>query len=258
MTRPTILVCAGHDPSGGAGIQADIEAIGANGAHAATAVTALTVQDTRDVTEAIPVDPGVFQRAVDTVCADLAIAAIKTGVLANAAQVDHVAALKRRHPRVPLVVDPVLAAAGGGRLTDDSVGQALVEHLIPLADLITPNLGEARRLTGTDHDAENCARALARLGPDALVTGGDGEGPDAISTLATRDSEIARYVTHRLADGPFHGSGCTLASAIAARLAHGDTVTTAIDRASAYVHACLKSAYTPGHGQMIPDRVNNR
>lgn len=255
MMRPTILVCAGHDPSGGAGIQADIEAIAARGGHAATAVSVLTIQDTANVIDTQAVDSAFFCRAVDNVCADMPIAAIKTGVLANAEQISHVARLKQARPDVPLVVDPVLAAAGGGRLADDAVGHALTRQLIPIADLITPNLEEAQRLLGCDTDQTSCAHELAKLGTSALVTGGDGTSAETESVLETTDGQRCCYTSKRLAGGPFHGSGCTLASAIAAELGHAHELAASIENATAYVHECLANAATPGNGQPIPLRT---
>ncbi len=257
MNNPTILICAGHDPSGGAGIQADIETVAGLGGHAATVVSVLTVQDTCNVAEAMPVDDSFFGRALDTICADMAPDAIKTGVLATKAQIDHVARVKRAHPETPLVVDPVLVAAGGGRLADDRVAQTLRQRLIPLADIITPNRVEAQRLTDSGADAEACATQLAELGCHVLVTNGDDDdaSQETISVLATPVGNVGHYRYQRLAGGPYHGSGCTLASAIATQLGRGDDMSRAIERAEAYVHGCLQRATQPGQGQLVPQRV---
>ncbi|WP_111745806.1 bifunctional hydroxymethylpyrimidine kinase/phosphomethylpyrimidine kinase [Salinisphaera orenii] len=255
MTRPTVLICAGHDPSGGAGIQADIEAVAALGGHATTVITTLTDQDTSDVHATLTVDDTFFTRAVGTLCADMPPTAIKTGVLASVAQIERVCAIKHAHPDAPLVVDPVLAAAGGGRLADDSIGYALVRRLMPAADLVTPNLLEARRLTDADAGAETCAHELAKLGTSALVTGGDTD--DAVSVLVTPAGDVTHFHHEQLAGGPFHGSGCTLASAIATQLAHGQPLNAAVESAAAYVHACLARADCPGHGQPLPERIQS-
>lgn len=253
MTRPNILVIAGHDPSGGAGIHADIESAAANGAHAATVLTLLTCQDTTNVHGVSAVDLDFFRRCLDTAVADMDFAAIKIGVVANAAQVERIAALARAHPRVPLVLDPVLTAAGGGALADDSVGLALREQLLPLATVITPNAGEARLLCDGETDLTRCGEQLSARAAHVLITGGD-EGKDDVRNQWFVDGRAARTDTWPRLPGVFHGSGCTLASAIAARLAAGASVDAALAAAQDYTWRTLERGFAAGHGQRIPDR----
>lgn len=253
MTRPNILVIAGHDPSGGAGIQADIESAGANGVHAANVLTLLTCQDTVNVHSVSPVDNTFFLRCLDTVRADMCFAAIKVGAVANAAQVEHIATLAQALPEVPLVVDPVLRAAGGGTLADDAVGMALRERLFALAAVITPNASEARLLCDGETDLDHCGAQLSGRGCHVLITGGDeGEGD-----IVNRRYAAGAYAGHdrwpRL-PGVFHGSGCTLASALAARLAHGEDLDTALRLAQDYTWQTLAQAFKAGRGQAIPAR----
>lgn len=254
MKRPNILVIAGHDPSGGAGIQADIEAAADNGVHAATVITLLTCQDTANVYGVEAIDTAFFDRCLDTVLADMRFDAIKIGVLANVEQVDRITALAQRLPDVPMVVDPVLRAAGGGTLADDSVGQALRDTLFAHADVITPNAGEARLLCDGETDIDRCGAHLATHDTCALITGGDeGDGEVVNHEYVAGRSPVA-HAWPRL-PGVFHGSGCTLASALAAQLAHGHDRAMAVRRAQAYVWRTLDTAFAAGRGQRIPARI---
>lgn len=254
-THPLTLVLAGHDPSGGAGIQADIEAVAARGGHAATVISALTCQDTVNVHSVQPVDDDFFAACIDCLIADMDFKAIKTGVLASPGQVTRVAALADALPGVPLVIDPVLVAAGGGRLADDAVTQALREQLIPRATLITPNAREARALCDDEADLARCGATLSALGPAVLMTGGD-ENDDApvINRLYIDEAEIARYEWPRL-DGIFHGSGCTLAATVAAGLAAGMALVPAVADGQARVDRALRQAFRAGRGQALPGRL---
>ncbi|WP_423823208.1 hydroxymethylpyrimidine/phosphomethylpyrimidine kinase [Salinisphaera sp. SPP-AMP-43] len=257
MRPPNVLILSGHDPSGGAGLQADIEAVAANGGHAASVVTALTRQDTRNVYAVSPVDDTFFAECIDTVIADMPIAAIKTGVLASPTQVETVARLAAAHPELPLVVDPVLTAAGGGELAADPVGRAAREYLFPRATLITPNAGEARRLCDGETDIDRCGAALARHGCHVLITGGDEEVQDVINHLYAPEGGSRTDRWPRLA-GRFHGSGCTLAASIATRLARGDALEQAVARGQDFTWQALETSFLAGQGQAIPNRWASR
>ncbi|KEZ79197.1 bifunctional hydroxymethylpyrimidine kinase/phosphomethylpyrimidine kinase [Salinisphaera hydrothermalis] len=253
MTRPNVLVLSGHDPSGGAGLQADIEAVAAQGAHAASVVTALTHQDTRNVYGVQPTATDFFAACVDTLVDDMPFAAIKTGVLANVDQVRFVAALAQRLPDVPLVVDPVLVAAGGGELAGDPVGRAMCDALFAQATVITPNADEARRLCSGEPDVDRCGAMLVEAGCHALITGGDENEGDVINRLYAPDGTIERYSWPRLS-GRFHGSGCTLAASLAARLALGESLIDAVAAAQRYTWQTLADGFAAGSGQSIPAR----
>lgn len=258
MKRPNILVLAGHDPSGGAGIQADIESVAANGAHAATVITLLTCQDTVNVHSVQPVALDFFRRCLDAVLADMRFDAIKVGVVANPDQVTLIADLARSLPQVPLVVDPVLRAAGGGQLADDAVGLALREQLFELADVVTPNADEARLLCDGEPDLQTCGERLSNWARSALITGGDesdeGGENEVVNQLFIDGSRVASTGWPRL-PGVFHGSGCTLASAVAAQLAHGVEREAALQAAQSYVWQTLDQAFAAGQGQRIPARM---
>ena len=252
--RPVVLVIAGNDPSGGAGIQADIQAITAAGAHPAPVISALTVQDTRDAYELRPVDPELVRAQASRVLEDLQVRAIKLGVLANSGIADVVATQLAQAGAVPVVLDPVLVAAGGGRLAEENLLQTLLDKLMPAATIITPNATEIRALVPTASDHAARARVLADLGADyVLAKGGDEDTPDVVNILFDRSGEIGRYVYPRLRHS-YHGLGCTLASAIAARLALGQNVPKAVASAQDYTFETLRRSYRPGQGHYIPDR----
>ncbi|MCB1864119.1 MAG: hydroxymethylpyrimidine/phosphomethylpyrimidine kinase [Chromatiales bacterium] len=254
--RPVVLVFAGHDPGGGAGIQADIEAIGAMGAHAATVVTALTVQDTVGVTAIGAVSSESIRAQAGAILADCPVAAIKTGLLPSAEIVETVAGLVRGCG-VPLVVDPVLRSGAGDALTDPAVVRALIERLLPLATISTPNAAEACALAGLPADrAATAASDLSRTaGCSVLLTGGDViESPDeVVNRLFAEGRERRQWRWPRL-PGAYHGSGCTLAAALAARLAAGDSLDAACELAQSFTDRALGAAFRSGRGQLIPGR----
>src|SRR5579863_2496197 len=181
---PVVLVIAGNDPSGGAGLAADIQAITAAGAHPAPVVAALTVQDSRDVIEVRAVDPSLVRAQAEQVFADMPVAAVKLGLLADAAVGRAVAALLKYHAALPLVVDPVLAAGGGARLVEDGLLEVYRDALFPLATLVTPNAAESRRFAPGARDLEARAQAILALGARyVLIKGADEDRPDVLNHL---------------------------------------------------------------------------
>lgn len=252
--KPVVVVFAGHDPSGGAGIQADIEAIASLGCHAATVITALTVQDTRNVSAFETVSPAMLIAQADTLLADITPAAFKIGMIGSAENARAIAAILKKHHRIPVVIDPVLAAGGGSALASSELLLALRDELFPLATLITPNSPEARALATDADTLAACAQALLAGGcAHVLITGGHEPGEEVTSRLYGGRGELSQHHWPRL-PGEFHGSGCTLASAIAALLAQGADIGSAVDEALAYTWHALGNARTPGRGQKIPDR----
>jgi len=253
-TVPVVLIIAGHDPSGGAGIQADIEAVISQGAHAATAITALTVQDTHNVHSFQAMEPAFVVEQARAVLEDMPVAAIKIGMLANVEMVHAVADLLRQYPRIPVVLDPVLVAGGGGSLGDNRVAEAMIDVLVPISTILTPNAHEARVLAGGVEDSSERGQVLAGLGSEfVLMKGGDEPGAEVINWLYGVDPP-QRFVFDRI-EGRFHGSGCTLAAAIAGLLAQGSDPVDAIHEAQIYTHQTLLYAAAIGHGQLIPHRL---
>lgn len=255
-SKPVVLCFSGHDPTGGAGIQADIEAVAAQGAHAATVITAHTVQDSRDVSRVVAADSRLLREQVEAVLADIKVAAIKVGLLGDADQPALIADIARR-TGVPLVVDPVLRAGGGTDLSNAALIEALKAQLLPLATVLTPNVAEARRLTGFDLP-DQCGKALLFHGcANVLITGGDEPGESVVNRWygIKGATGLSRAFSWPRLPGSFHGAGCTLASALAALLARGEELSQALVDAQAYVHKALKAATAPGSGRKFPRRV---
>lgn len=255
MNKPCVLVFAGLDPSGGAGIQADIEAIAAGSAHALPVITTLTVQDNDRVFAIHPVDPAILREQVRVLCEKFRIAAIKIGITGSQDNVGVIAEtirrLRQQNPDVPVVLDPVLASGHGDALSrDDAV--SMMRPLQLLATLITPNLPEASRLCEGETSRSAQAAHLLKHTPHVFIKGGHGEGDEVINTWFSESHEQSWHWP-RLAGG-FHGSGCTLASAIAAYLAKGVTLQQALSSAQTWVQASLGDAYAIADGQRIPAR----
>lgn len=249
----TILAIGGHDPSGGAGIQADIEAIAANGGHAVTAITALTVQDTVNVSRVVPVETDLFRQALATLDGDFTLDAIKIGLIGDVEIAGAIADFLDSHQGIPVVLDPVLAAGGGKEMSSQGIRDVMLDRLLPHVTLVTPNLPEAQRLSG-ETDAATCASALLDKGAGAvLVTGGHDRGDTIINRWFDGESE-QRFEWERL-EGEFHGSGCTLASAVAVFLARGMPMKLALRLAQAFTHDALAKAEQIGRGQKIPRRI---
>jgi hydroxymethylpyrimidine/phosphomethylpyrimidine kinase len=253
-----VLVVAGSDSGGGAGIQADIKAITALGGYAATAVTALTAQNTLGVFGVVPVDPQFVAQQMETVLTDIGADAIKTGMLHSAPIVEAVARMVRKHASaVPMVVDPVMVAKGGSPLLEKDAIRALSELLLPMAALVTPNIPEAELLTGTRirslSDMQRAAELLLASGASAaLLKGGHLPGPVVVDVLRTADGAAHEFEVARIESTSTHGTGCTLASAIAAGIAEGLTLQGAIDRARSYLLTAIRTApgFGAGHGPL--------
>lgn len=244
-----VLIVAGSDSGGGAGIQADLKTVMALGGYGATAITALTAQNTLGVQGVLAVPPAFVQQQMRSVLDDIGADVVKTGMLGTADMVAAVAEVLRS-AGIPVVVDPVMVAKGGASLLDADAVAALVRGLLPLAVLLTPNVPEAGALLGRavpDHAAAlDAARALLDLGARAvLLKGGHLPGPVVEDILATPDGvEVIRSA--RIATRHTHGTGCTLASAVAAGLGQGMALRDAVVRGGAYVHAAILAA--PGLG----------
>lgn len=250
---PPIVMCfSGHDPGGGAGIQADIESVNANHARACTVITALTVQDSHDVQQLVAVDKKLFHAAAATLLNDLAVNAFKTGLLADAAIVDTIAQIIQQHATVPLIIDPVLASGAGTALSGNALIHKLRSELLPRATITTPNLPEAQALGG-EQNPDSCAEKILGLGcQHVLLTGTHANTEQVINTLYSKNGKT-EFPVERLA-GSFHGSGCTLASSLAANLANKHDLKTAVSMALEYTWQSLRHAEAIGQGQRFPNR----
>ncbi len=254
---PNLLSIAGSDPSGGAGIQADLKTFSALGCYGMAAVTALTAQNTRGVTAVHVPPPEILTAQLDAIFADIRVDAVKIGMLANAAIVRAVARCLAARPGLPIVLDPVLVATSGDSLGAPDVVDAMMEHLVPLATVVTPNLPEAARLADTavpeDEDAMRAVadRLTARGARAVLLKGGHLVGADAVDLLA-EGSEIHFFHARRIATRNTHGTGCTLSSAIACYLGRGLALADAAAAAKSYLTGALTESASldvgGGHG----------
>lgn len=248
---PIVLSLSGHDPTGGAGIQADIEMLGRLGCHTCSVITALTEQDTCNVRRIYPQDPRRFLAQALTLMADLRPAAIKIGLLGCSEIARAVADIIDRAAGVPVVLDPVLAAGGGLDLGSDALVGELRELLIPRCRVLTPNTEEARRLAGAG-PLDDCAARLLSFGCDAvLITGTHDTTEDVVNRLF-EPSRSRSFRWPRL-PGTYHGSGCTLAAATAGFLALGLTTGKAVEEAQSVTWRALRAGHALGRGQLLPD-----
>jgi hydroxymethylpyrimidine/phosphomethylpyrimidine kinase len=256
---PLVLVFAASDPTAGAGIQADLLTLASLGCHPLSALTAITVQDTVGVDSVHPVSAELLERQARTLLEDMQVAAFKIGVLGSVENVVVVAEILSDYPDIPLIFDPVLTSGRGDDLSGEEVISAMRELLLPQTTILTPNAPEARRLAEhpddeNEPDSDLCARRLIELGAQyVLITGTHENTPDVVNTLYGSDGVLRRDRWERL-PGSYHGSGCTLASAIAGCLAGGASVEDAVRDAQDYTWQTLANGFRPGMGQFIPDR----
>jgi hydroxymethylpyrimidine/phosphomethylpyrimidine kinase len=252
VTPARVLVIAGSDSGGGAGIQADIKTLTALRCFAMTAITAVTVQDTTGVYGVHEIPADIVTAQIGRVLSDIGADAIKIGMLGSAEIVTAVADALEPHLSVPLVLDTVMIAKGGAALIDDAGVEALIDRLLLRADLVTPNVPEAERLTGirakSPVDLVDAGKALIGRGARAaLMKGGHLEGP-VVSDVLVTPSVVQIFEAPRILSRSTHGTGCTLASACAAGLAQGLSLTEAVARAHHYVQAAIRTAPGFGHG----------
>jgi hydroxymethylpyrimidine/phosphomethylpyrimidine kinase len=258
-TPPLVLVFAASDPSSGAGIQADLLTLASLGCHPLTALTAITVQDSSGVHSVHPLSAELLEAQARAILEDMPIAAFKIGVLASVENVVAVAEIVGDYPEIPLVFDPVLASGRGDDFSDEDVIAAMRELLLPQTTLLTPNAPEARRLAESDEDESEpsidlCAQRLIEMGVEyVLITGTHESTPQVVNTLYNADGIVRRDRWERL-PGSYHGSGCTLASAIAGCLAGGASVEDAVRDSQDYTWQTLSNGFRAGMGQFIPDR----
>jgi hydroxymethylpyrimidine/phosphomethylpyrimidine kinase len=259
-TPPLVLVFAASDPTSGAGIQADLLTLVSLGCHPLSALTAITVQDTVGVESVHPVSAETLDRQARALLEDMRVVAFKVGVLGSVENVLAVAEIVSDYPDIPLIFDPVLASGRGDELSDEEIISAMREMLLPQTTLLTPNAPEARRLAESDEDdgepsIDTCAERLIEMGAQyVLITGTHENTPQVVNTLYGADGVIRRDRWERL-PGSYHGSGCTLASAIAGCIAGGANIEDAVRDAQDYTWQTLANGFRPGMGQFIPDRL---
>jgi hydroxymethylpyrimidine/phosphomethylpyrimidine kinase len=249
------MAFAGMDPTGGAGLQADIESIVSMGAYAAPIVTAVTIQDTQDLQGFMPLDtPSIVEQA-RAVLEDMPVAAFKVGMLGSVEAAEAVHTIIQDYPNVPVVVDPVLATGAGTLLADEDLIDALCELLIPLTTVFTPNSLEARTLAHEADTLEACAHELMDMGAEyVLVTGSHENTDEVINNLFHNNRKLQTYNWKRLPNN-YHGSGCTLSASLAALLAHGEEPVSAVREAQEFTWEALAHGFRLGMGQWLPNRM---
>ena len=258
---PIVLTFAATDPSGGAGLQADLLTIASMGCHPLSVVTAITIQDTSGVDDSFPIDAEWVADQARAVLEDMPVDAFKIGLLGSVENIAAIAEVISDYPDIPLVFDPVLASGRGDDLVTDDMLDAMNELLLPQATIITPNSLEARRLVHDEESEEEsmdlaeCARIMLQKGCEyVLVTGTHERTPKVVNTLYGEAGVVRADSWPRL-PGIYHGSGCTLASAIAALLANGLPIEEAVKEAQEFTWQALQYGFRPGMGQHIPDRM---
>ncbi|EXI83278.1 MAG: Hydroxymethylpyrimidine/phosphomethylpyrimidine kinase [Candidatus Accumulibacter appositus] len=264
MPPPMVLSFAASDPSGGAGLQADLMTASALGCHALSVTTALTVQDSVGVASILAVDADWVEDQARTLLEDMPVAAFKIGLLGSAENMLIIAEILADYPLLPVVLDPVLASGRGDELADEEMIGTLREVLLPLTTILTPNSLEARRLADEAHDAndadgplalDDCAQRLLSFGCQyVLLTGTHENTPRVVNSLYGRERGLLRSDVWDRLPGSYHGSGCTLASAIAAHLARGLPVSEAVQAAQEFTWHALAAGFRAGMGQHLPDR----
>jgi hydroxymethylpyrimidine/phosphomethylpyrimidine kinase len=258
---PLVMSFAATDPSGGAGLQADILTIASMGCHPLSVVTAITVQDTSGVDDVLAMDADWVVDQARAMLEDVPVAAFKIGLLGSVENIPAIAEVLADYPDVPLVLDPVLSSGRGDELADDDMLDAMRELLIPQTTIITPNSIEARRLAINEDDEnddpslEECAKRILAMGCEYVLITGTHEQTTQVTNTLYNEKGVVRADSWERLPGIYHGSGCTLASAIAALLAQDVDVPEAVMEAQEYTWQTLKSGFRPGMGQHIPDRL---
>lgn len=259
---PIVLSFAANDPTGGAGIQADMLAIASMGCHPLPIVTAITVQDTTGVEDVMPLDPEWVSDQARLVLEDMPIHAFKIGLLGSVEIIAAIAEIVSDYPQIPLVMDPVLTSGRGDELANEEMIDAMYELLLPQVTILTPNSLEARHLAQQENDINEskldlslCADRLLQVGCEYVLITGTHENTTQITNTLFGSNGIVRSDVWERLDYTYHGSGCTLASAIAASLANGLSVSESVIEAQNYTWHALRAGFRPGMGQYIPNRL---
>ena len=259
---PIVLSFAANDPSGGAGIQADMLTIASMGCHPLSIITAITIQDTTGVEDVMPLDPEWIIDQARTVLEDMPVHVFKIGLLGSVEIIAAIAEIISDYPHIPLVMDPVLTSGRGDELANEEMIDAMRELLLPQVTILTPNSLEARHLAQQDNDPNEskldlslCAQRLLQMGCEYVLITGTHENTIHVTNTLYDSSGVVRTDEWKRLDNTYHGSGCTLASAIAASLANGISISESVMDAQDYTWHALQAGFRPGMGQYIPNRL---
>lgn len=252
--KPTVMCFSGLDPTGGAGIQADIETLFSIGCHCAPVITALTAQNTQNAMRLVATDATLLIQQARAVLEDIPVQGIKLGLLGSVQIIEVIHTLLKDYDNIPVVLDPIVAAGGGFEFSNDEVLAAMRDLLLPLTTVLTPNTAEARRLAPAADNLDACANELMDLGcENVLITGTHAQTENVINRLYRVHQEVTEYSWPRLEEA-YHGSGCTLAAAIAGYLAHRLPLRDAIAQAQRFTWEALSNGVRLGFGQHVPNR----
>lgn len=259
---PSVLSFAGHDPSGGAGLQADMLAIASMGCHPLSIVTAITIQDTTGVNDVMPLDAEWVANQARVVLEDMPVHAFKMGLLGSIEIIAAIAEVISDYPHIPVVMDPILTSGRGDELASEAMIDAMCKLLLPQVTVLTPNSLEARRLAQQEDDNHDialgfglCAQRILKMGCEyVLITGAHENTIHVVNTLFDTNGIVRADEWERL-ENTYHGSGCTLASAIAASLANGLSIDESVLEAQDYTWRTLQAGFRSGMGQYIPNRL---
>lgn len=251
---PVVLVFAGNDPTGGAGIQADIETLASMGCHAAPVITAVTVQDTQNVSGYYPMDLAMIVEQARAVLEDMPVAAFKIGMLGSVEGIEAIHTILQDYPNLPVVFDPILVAGGGAPLADDEMADAMCSMLIPRTTILVPNSNEARALAKEADTLDACAQELMDMGADYVLITGSHEQTEKVENSFFGNNRVLDVFSWERLGQQYHGSGCTLASAIAGLIAQGLDPLAAVHEAQEFTWKSLHAGYRAGMGQFLPDR----
>jgi hydroxymethylpyrimidine/phosphomethylpyrimidine kinase len=255
LSVPVVLVFSGADPTGGAGIQADIEALASMGCHAAPVITALTIQDTQRVHSYSAVDATLVISQARTVLEDMHVSAVKIGMVGSVANVESIHSILRDYPDVPVVLDPVLKSGLGDPLSSEALVDAMTTLLFPLTTLLTPNSNEARELAPEADSLEACAHRLLDFGCEYVLITGTHEATPTVQNQLYGNHRLLQAFTWERLPHSYHGSGCTLAAATAGLVAQGADPIAAVRDAQQYTWEALHNGYRVGMGQHLPNRL---
>ena len=254
QTLPVVLVFAGSDPTGGAGIQADIESLASMGCHAAPVITAITIQDTQNVKGYFPLDMATITEQARVVLEDMPIAAIKIGMLGSLDAIEAINSIVIDYPDIPVIFDPVLAAGGGAALADQEMIEAICRLIIPYTTILVPNSVEARSLAREADVLEACAHELMDLGAEYVLITGSHEQTSKVENLFYGNNRLMDSFSWERLPATYHGSGCTLAACLAGLIAHGIDPLSAAHEAQEFTWKSLQAGNRLGMGQLIPNR----
>lgn len=262
LSPPKVMTFSATDPTGGAGLQADILTLASIYCHPISITTAITVQDTTGVELVSPVNSELFKQQAITALKDIEVAVFKLGILGSLENIKVISEILKSYPDIPVVLDPIITSGRGDVLMNDAMKKAMIRLIFPKTTLITPNITEAKKLVCFDNEdykgisISECAKRLLTLGcKNLLITGGDEKSATVTNTLYLENGEIIPLESERLLD-EYHGSGCTLGAAIAGFCAQDYSLKEAINEAIHFTSLALKNAFNIGHGQLIPDRFH--